>query len=120
MQAMQAFASSYRFTSHSHELALIRAEGSIASSMLVGSSASITIIMTTASHVSCSPQHIQTRAESERRVMKTIIKRHAIWNRLLAATGQPTTVRTSLLSRRVTYGVAGRAMFDAPLVGEKS
>lgn len=63
---------------------------------------------------------IQTRAESERRVMKTIIKRHAIWNRLLAATGQPTTVRTSLLSSRVTYGVAGRAMFDAPLVGEKS
>ena len=48
--------------------------------------------------------------------MKTIIKRHAIWNRLLAATGQPTTVRTSLLSSRVTYGVAGRAMFDAPLV----
>jgi hypothetical protein len=56
-------------------------------------------------------QHIHsrwTRAEPERRVMKTIIKRHAIWNRLLAvAERQPGEMLTnrSLLSGKVTYGL---------------
>jgi hypothetical protein len=45
--------------------------------------------------------------------MKTIIKRHAIWNSLLAATAY---LSGHLCSSRVTYGVAGQTMFDAPLV----
>jgi hypothetical protein len=105
-------AGSYRITSHWHELVLVRAEGSRAPSMLVDNSASINI-MTTTSRARCSTQHIQTRAESERRVMKTIITRHAIWDRLLAATA---CVSGPFCSSRVTYGVAGRTMFDAPLV----
>lgn len=73
--------------------------------------------MTTASHVTCSPQHIPDKG-------RVGAASHEDDNKTPRYLGQPaggTRAATACLSgpffsSRVTYGVAGRAMFDAPLV----